>query len=69
MKEKVQVLREAVLKSMTKYDPTDEFGINEEEYKAIIDSFIDYLDNHEFSEDDIEYDLSSDEESVIDNEE
>lgn len=37
MKEKVQVLREAVLKSMMEYDPTEEFGINEEEYKAIED--------------------------------
>ena len=66
MKEKVQVLREAVLKSMTEYDPTDEFGIDEEEYKAIVDSFIGYLDNHEFSEGDIEYDLSSDEEDTVD---
>ena len=66
MKEKVQVLREAVLKSMTEYDPTDEFGIDEEEYKSIVDSFINYLDNHEFSEGDIEYDLSSDEEDTVD---
>lgn len=66
MKEKVQVLREAVLKSMTEYDPTDEFGINKEEYKAITDSFIDYLDKHKFSEGDIEYDLSSDEEDTVD---
>ena len=66
MKEKVQVLKDAILSSMTQYDLKDEFGIDDEEYKTIFDSFIAYLENHEFSKGDIEHDLSSEEDDPAD---
>ena len=60
MKEKVKAFRETVLSLMKDYDPTEEFGISADEYREIVDSLTTYLDTHEFSEGDFDYDLSSD---------
>ena len=60
MKEKVKEFRETVLSLMEDYDPTEEFGISADEYREIVDSLTTYLDTHEFSEGDFDYDLSSD---------
>ena len=64
MKEKVKEFREAVLSLMEDYDPTEEFGITADEYREIVDSLTTYLDTHEFTEGDFDYDLSSDEADV-----
>ena len=64
MKEKVKAFRETVLSLMKDYDPTEEFGISADEYREIVDSLTTYLDTHEFSEGDFDYDLSSDEADV-----
>ena len=37
IQEKIREVREKITQAMEKYDPTDEFGINAEEYAAIID--------------------------------
>lgn len=63
MKEKVKEFRETVLKLMEEYDPTEEFGISADEYQGIVDSLTDYLDTHEFTKGDFDYDLSSDEDA------
>ena len=60
MKEKVKAFRETVLPLMEDYDPTEEFGISADEYRGIVDSLTTYLDTHEFTEGDFDYDLSSD---------
>ena len=60
MKEKVKEFREAVLSLMEDYDPTDEFGISTDEYREIVDSLTTYLDTHEFTKGDFDYDLSDD---------
>ena len=60
MKEKVKAFRETVLSLMKDYDPTEEFGISADEYREIVDSLTTYLDTHEFSKGDFDYDLSSD---------
>ena len=62
--EKVKEFRETVLKFMDEYDPTEEFGITADEYREIVVSLTDYLDNHEFEEGDFDYDLSPDGENV-----
>ena len=64
MKEKVKEFRETVLSLMEDYDPTEEFGITADEYREIVDSLTTYLDTHEFTEGDFDYDLSSDEADV-----
>lgn len=60
MKEKVKEFRETVLSLMEDYDPTEEFGITADEYREIVDSLTTYLDTHEFTEGDFDYDLSDD---------
>ena len=64
MKEKVKEFRETVLSLMEDYDPTEEFGITADEYREIVDSLTTYLDTHEFTEGDFDYDLSSNEADV-----
>ena len=59
MKEKVREFREEVLRLMEEYDPAEEFGITANEYRGIVDSLTSYLDSHNFTKDDFEYDLSS----------
>lgn len=59
-KQKVREFREKVLQLMEEYDPTEEFGIAADEYRQIVDSLTTYLENHEFSAGDFEYNLSSD---------
>ena len=60
MKEKVKEFRETVLSLMEDYDPTEEFGISADEYREIVDSLTNYIDTHEFTEGDFDYDLSPD---------
>ena len=38
IEEKIRQVREKVMQSMREYDPADEFGINEEQYRSIIDN-------------------------------
>lgn len=64
MKEKVKEFRETVLALMEDNDPTEEFGITADEYREIVDSLTTYLDTHEFTEGDFDYNLSSDEADV-----
>ena len=45
---------------MRGYDPTEEFGINEEEYQEIIESVNNYFDQPERTLQDIEYDMYPD---------
>ena len=49
------------LKLMEEYDPLEEFGINADDYKEIIDYLNLYFDTHEFAEGEFEYDMYSDE--------
>ena len=60
MKKKLETIRDMVKESMEAYDPTEEFGISTDEYREIVDSLTTYLDTHEFTEGDFDYDLSSD---------
>ena len=60
MKAKLEAIRELVSASMRGYDPTEEFGINEEEYQEIIESVNNYFDQPERTLQDIEYDMYPD---------
>ncbi len=44
MKEKIREIKEKVAASMTGYDPSEEFGIDNEKYQEIVDKVNDYFE-------------------------
>ena len=60
MKARLEEIRGFVEKSMREYDPAEEFGIGEAEYREIIDTLNDYFARPDLSAEDIEYDLYPD---------
>lgn len=63
MKSKLEEIHELMAKSVQEYDPTEEFGIDEAEYREIIETLNDFFAKPELTADDIEYDMYPDGES------